>query len=449
MKIKSTIYLIILPLCFLILSACTKSDSSNSLNSNSNSNGNAVPIAITSDDQIVKSNAVIIIDGSKSYDPEKIKLRYYWKMIAKPKNSVATIVGVSANNAISSFAPDIVGEYIVELIVNDGVNNSQATIVYIQRRNNEPIASAGKNRAATINTQVLLDGSGTIDTDDQILKYNWILVSKPKDSLSIISQNNVNDATASFNADKEGEYLFSLTVNDGFVTSNKDTVKIFSYDAIVIYSNDFSTETIEDFTILEEGTGKVVLDNGQLRINPGDTYLNRASISLDTSKLLTGYMSQLSLNQGIITWAFNVSNFDGQYNNTFSFLISNKSSLSELGNFYYSFQGGGFVESRMMLRRSADYRSPFGNVSEDMIDIINGLGILPQVGAIKITFNQTTNEWKLYYEVSDVKLNPVFITTLVGSAINTGFVNENLPYFIFSSNGTGATFYDNFTVLLK
>ncbi len=428
-----------LPLLLFLISSCSSSVGTN----------NEIPISIANDDLIVKSNEVITLDGTKSFDPEQLTLRYSWKLITKPKNSLATITSLSENEAISSFIPDVVGEYVVELIVNDGVNDSRPDIVYIQRQNNKPSALAGKNRAVTLNTQVLLDGSGSTDTDNQILNYNWVLISKPQGSLSIISQNNITDSNVSFFADTVGEYVFELSVYDGFVTSANDTIKIYSYNGTIVYFNDFSSSELSDFVIRSDGVSTALIENEQLRLNPGNGPDNSASVSLDTRTLLSSYLATLKLNSSTITWAFNVSNIDGNRNNSFSFLISNKAFITAPENFHYSFIGGGFVDSRMMLRREAMFNSPFGNVSEILIDITNGLGNIPSIGAIKITYNPLSDEWKLYYEESNKKLNPVLITKLIGSTKNSGFANELLPYFIFHSNTTGSVFFDNFTVLVN
>lgn len=447
-------YLFLISACFFLITSCKHSGSSGpspdkSITPATKSNTNALPISITSNNQTVKSNAVITVNGTNSYDPEKVALRYSWVLVTKPKTSTAKLLSAKSNNEIVSFTPDIIGDYILELTVNDGVQDSKPDTVTITRLNNKPIASAGKNRAVSTNSQVLLDASASTDIDNHSLTYNWILQSKPLGSISMVVQNNPADKSASFNADKQGEYIFDLTVNDGLETSLKDTVKIYSYNATIIYFNDFSDNSLSDFIVRERGTGKLLVENGQLRINPGRNYLNSAGIVLDAAAKLTNYNSQLSGNIGLITWAFNISNMDGKFNNNFKFIISSQSKLSEPTTFGYSFQGGGYVADRMMFSRIAYALSPYQSVSETIFDTRYGLPVLPKMGAIKITFNPVNNEWKLYYEVATKKLDPVLIKKLIGTGINKGFVTQNLPYFILSSSTTGAAFFDNFTVLIK
>ena len=135
--------------------------------------------------------------------------------------------------------------------------------------------------------------------------------------------------------------------------------------------------------------------------------------------------------------------------NLFKFFIASEPIINDPALFGYSFQGGGYVADRMIFFRNASALSPYNSVLDIVFDITTGLGTLPKIGAMKITYNPTNSEWKLYYQVGSQKVDPVLITNLIGTGINNGFVNQNLPYLILVGQETGSTFFDHFTVLIN
>lgn len=75
-----------------------------------------------------------------------------------------------------------------------------------------------------VGTAVTLDGSGSTDPDGTTVVYSWRLTAKPPGSRATL--NNPTSATPNFTADRSGTYKFSLTVNDGTVTSGVAHVAI-------------------------------------------------------------------------------------------------------------------------------------------------------------------------------------------------------------------------------
>jgi hypothetical protein len=87
-----------------------------------------------------------------------------------------------------------------------------------------PTANAGANRTVEAFTAVTLDGSGSTDADGDTLTYQWTLTQKPTGSTATLS-----DASAvrpSFTPDALGNYVATLIVSDGSVTSAPATVTI-------------------------------------------------------------------------------------------------------------------------------------------------------------------------------------------------------------------------------
>lgn len=62
------------------------------------------------------------LDGSLSDDQNGDKLSYSWALVFKPLGSTATLLGSAGPKTI--FVPDVVGVYVISLIVNDGRINS-------------------------------------------------------------------------------------------------------------------------------------------------------------------------------------------------------------------------------------------------------------------------------------------------------------------------------------
>jgi hypothetical protein len=62
------------------------------------------------------------LDATSSADPNGDKLSYSWALVFKPATSTAALLGATGSK--TSFVPDILGVYVVSLIVNDGRVNS-------------------------------------------------------------------------------------------------------------------------------------------------------------------------------------------------------------------------------------------------------------------------------------------------------------------------------------
>lgn len=90
--------------------------------------------------------------------------------------------------------------------------------------NTKPVANAGTPQSVTVGTNVTLNGIGSSDADSDPLTYAWVIDSKPGSSTATLSGAATDNPT--FTADVAGNYVISLTVNDGTVNSDADTVTI-------------------------------------------------------------------------------------------------------------------------------------------------------------------------------------------------------------------------------
>jgi chitinase len=74
------------------------------------------------------------------------------------------------------------------------------------------VANAGSDQTVTVNTMVTLDGTGSSDPDNDPLAYLWQIQDKPDGSTITLSSTTAGKPT--FVPDKEGDYVFALTVTD-------------------------------------------------------------------------------------------------------------------------------------------------------------------------------------------------------------------------------------------
>jgi hypothetical protein len=90
---------------------------------------NTKPIARAGSDQTVMVGESVSLDGSASSDPDEDQLVYKWSMLSKPDGSSAELT--DALTATTSFTADIEGTYTIQLIVNDGKEDSDADTTVI------------------------------------------------------------------------------------------------------------------------------------------------------------------------------------------------------------------------------------------------------------------------------------------------------------------------------
>ena len=99
-------------------------------NSNNGPQPNKPPVADAGQDMTVPAAGTrIILDGSKSKDPEGTRLNYSWSITALPPKSTATLVG--GNTVRPSVTLDVAGQYKFGLIVSDGELQSAEAIVTV------------------------------------------------------------------------------------------------------------------------------------------------------------------------------------------------------------------------------------------------------------------------------------------------------------------------------
>ncbi len=221
---------------------------------------NSPPIADAGPAQSGVVGEMITLDGSGSSDFDGDPLTYTWSLVSKPAGSTAALENPTA--VAPQFTIDVAGEYVAQLIVNDGVVGSAPDTVEISTVNSPPVADAGVDQTALVGDSVTLDGTGSIDVDGDALAYSWSLSSKPAGSLAVLDD--VTAANPSFVIDLPGTYVAQLIVNDGTVNGTPDTVEIVTLNSPpVADAGPDQTAFLVD-TVHLDGTGSYDVDNDSL-----------------------------------------------------------------------------------------------------------------------------------------------------------------------------------------
>ena len=183
------------------------------------------PIADAGSDRKVVTGTLVTLDGSNSWDPDGDVISYVWSLHSKPSGSKAALSDATSVNP--TFTPDVDGNYIISLVVNDGNIDSgfdNVTITAGSTAENPPVADAGPNQNVVTGLIVTLDGRNSSDPDGDALTYSWKLASKPAGSATALA--NATSVNPSFTPDTEGVYVINLMVNDGQFDSDIDSVRI-------------------------------------------------------------------------------------------------------------------------------------------------------------------------------------------------------------------------------
>ena len=203
-------------------------DENNNENNNTMMNQNQKP---TVDISVANSGVVgtmLTASGSLSSDPEGDDLSYTWTLTT-PSGSSVTLSATDTEDV--SFTPDVAGEYVLTLVVNDGELDSDVATETIsitdgEEANEAPTADAGADITISLGERATLDGSNSSDPDiADTLSYAWTITTNPGTE-SEQDLSGEGGETFSFTPDVAGEYVVTLTVTDPAGETSTDTVTV-------------------------------------------------------------------------------------------------------------------------------------------------------------------------------------------------------------------------------
>ncbi len=186
---------------------------------------NTPPVANAGLDQSLLVGDTAMLDGGSSSDADGDPLTFSWSL-SVPTGSAATVSDTGA--VAPTFVADVDGDYVAQLIVNDGQDDSTPDSVIVVVApvlgNQPPVANAGADQSVQVNNTVTLNASGSSDPESDALTYSWSLTSRPTGSAATLSDSAA--ASPTFTADIAGAYVAQLIVNDGEFDGAPDTAVI-------------------------------------------------------------------------------------------------------------------------------------------------------------------------------------------------------------------------------
>lgn len=216
----------------LAFGACsTKSDSKG--DTAAATAGNSAPIADAGAPVSQSADTPVTLSGGGSRDPDGDPITFVWTFWHVPEGSTVDkkeapfAKNHSADASSTTFTPDAVGTYIIELVVNDGKVDSAAdtVIVTITAPESLPVANAGVDATSSVGNAVTLDGHASFDPQGRTLTYAWSVVDKP-DASSLSGLTAGDTISPSFVPDARGAYVINLVVDNGLAKSSADAVAI-------------------------------------------------------------------------------------------------------------------------------------------------------------------------------------------------------------------------------
>jgi hypothetical protein len=130
---------------------------------------NNAPTAHAGADRAVPVGQVVQLDGTESSDPEDDPLTYAWSMTGAPEGSAALLISETTDTP--TFVPDLVGQYTVQLIVNDGFEDSEPDEVVVSAITAEDFAQ--NNTMEALNTVMELPPASVMTQGNQTALGNF------------------------------------------------------------------------------------------------------------------------------------------------------------------------------------------------------------------------------------------------------------------------------------
>jgi len=187
---------------------------------------NLRPVADAGDDFNAVLDRPVRLDGSASYDPEGELITLRWSVIEAPGGNGALLEGTQGPRP--RLTPSLAGDYVLELIVNDGNSDSEPSRVTVSVGQDTvaPNARAGRDQPALTGARVTLDGSASDDPNGLPLSYAWTLTQVPAGStVTDASIEHADMAMAEMVPDVDGTYTFNLHIGNGAL-SDDDEVQV-------------------------------------------------------------------------------------------------------------------------------------------------------------------------------------------------------------------------------
>jgi hypothetical protein len=228
---------------------------------------NTPPVADAGPDQSVHAGTVVTVDGSGSSDPdENYPLTFSWQITSVPQGSLTELWDADTVNP--TFIPDVMGNYVVDLIVTDAKGaQSTSDSVLVSTWNTPPVADAGGDQVLLyLNSTVQLGtdpSRQSYDDDGDDITYLWTISTKPEGSTAALDD--PTSATPTFQADKYGMYEITVVVTDSFgAQSEPDAMTVSFTNVKPIADAGGNQAAVTGDMVLLDGSGSYDLNGDPL-----------------------------------------------------------------------------------------------------------------------------------------------------------------------------------------
>lgn len=237
---------------------------------------NTAPVANAGVDIEVTVGETADLNAGGSSDSDGDTLSYLWTLESAPTGSAAALS--STNTLDSSLTTDLVGDYVVSLVVDDGTIDSATDTITITALaiNNPPVAIISPHDLE-LGSPIYLNGSSSYDPDGDSMTSSWTITG-PTGS-SVTSLNNDDTLTPDFTPDIQGTYKIKLFLDDGRDVSDS-AIFIHYLTPDVFSSSDTFPIALDDNGVESDGDGIAGTTSSTIDVSSGPTSINHVFVIL-------------------------------------------------------------------------------------------------------------------------------------------------------------------------
>ncbi|MBF0180931.1 MAG: hypothetical protein HQM03_12985 [Magnetococcales bacterium] len=225
---------------------------------NAAAGSNNAPVANPGSDFFAVPGSPVTLSGANSSDPDGDTLTTYtWAIVSKPTGSTLSSIS-QGSPPLATFTPDVKGNYVISLVVNDGKVVSEAKSVTVTA-NNPPVANAGSAQTVAVGEVATLDGTGSYDADGDTRYYAW---TQTAPASPVVTLSSSSAANPTFTPTVAGPYVFSLVVNDGLQNSTNTSTVTITADTRPVANAGANQYVVPGSTVTLDGSASSDADAG-------------------------------------------------------------------------------------------------------------------------------------------------------------------------------------------